>query len=261
MLLACSIENTTMSIGAFKGPDLLFQAELETSWTRTVDEYTILIGSLLAMHKVSPTTINRVIVGSVVRQLTAVLAAAIERVVAVRPLQIGPGVKTGLNIKTDIPSQVGADIVANAVASLGLLQPPLVIIDVGTATTLTLVNQAGELSGVLICPGLRPSVDALAAKTAELPRIALDSPRSLLGRNTNDSMVSGLVHGHAAMIDGLLARIAEQEGTTALQAIATGSLASRILPFCRHEPSIRFEPDLTLQGLRRIHELNERHRI
>ena len=261
MLLACSIENTTLVIGVFNGPDLLFQAELETSRTRTADEYTILIGSLLTMHKVTASDVNRAIVGSVVRQLNAILAVAIERVVAVRPLQIGPGVKTGLNIKTDIPSQVGSDIVANAVASLGLLRPPLVIIDFGTATTLTLVNASGELSGVMICPGLRPSVDALAAQTAELPRIALESPRSLLGRNTNDSMVSGLVHGHAAMIDGLLTRIAEQEGSSALQAIATGSLASRILPFCRHDPAIRFEPDLTLQGLRRIHELNERRRI
>ena len=170
----------------------------------------------------------------------------------------GPGVRTGLDIRTDIASQLGADIVANAVAALSLAPAPLVFVDFGTATTLTGINAGGELCGVLICPGVRTSLDALSGAAAELPRIAVDGPKHLFGKNTVDSMTSGAVFGHAAMVDGLLDRVAAEWGLSELTVLATGSWADRIVPFCSGRHGIRFQPDLTLRGLRRIAEMNAR---
>lgn len=265
MLFACSIENANISIGVFDGDRLVFDAQLATIRERTADEYAILIGGVFAMHQMAPTAIDAAILASVVRPLNTALIGAIARLTAVKPLLVGPGLKTGLNIKTEIPSQLGADIVANAVAALSLARGPLVFIDLGTATTLTGINGKDELCGVLICPGVRSSLDALSAHAAELPAIALENPKVLLGRNTIDSMVSGIIHGQAAMIDGLLARIAadwdlDGSGTQPLTVIATGDLADRIVPFCRGPHRIQLAPGLTLIGLKRIHQLNQRHK-
>jgi len=136
----------------------------------------------------------------------------------------------------------------------------MVFIDFGTATTLTGINAHGELCGVLICPGVRSSLDALSANAAELPKIALENPKSVLGRNTIDSMTGGIIIGHAAMIDGLLDRIAQAWDMARLTVIATGAYAERIIPYCQGNHPIRHEPGLTLQGLRLIHRLNERNK-
>lgn len=264
MLLACMIDNTHVTVGVFDGERLVFDACLSTLRERTDDEYAILVSGLLAMHQVAPAGIDAAILGSVVRPLNAALFRTIERLTGVKPLLVGPGLKTGLNIKTEIPSQLGADIVASAVAARTLSKGPLVFIDFGTATTLTGINAQDELCGVLICPGVRSSLDALSAKAAELPAIALESPRTLLGRNTIDAMASGVVYGHAAMVDGLLDRIAAAWGLggaeSPLAVLATGSLAELVVPHCQGAHSIRIVPGLTLLGLRKIHQLNQRLR-
>lgn len=255
MLFVCNIENTNISIGVMHGDKLLFDARIATACERSVDEYALLIASLLAMHQVPVASIHGAILASVVRPLDVLLSRAIEQLLQVKPLVVGPGVKTGLNIKTDIPSQVGADIVANAVGALTLADSPLVFVDFGTATTLTGINEKGELCGVIICPGVRSSLDALSERAAELPGIALDSPRRLFGKNTIDAMESGVILGHASMVDGLLDRIAAAWNNNDLTILATGGYADIIIPHCRYGDQIRHEPHLAFWGLRKIYGL------
>ena len=258
MLLACNLGNTDLQIGVFDGDALLFSTRLATSRERSADETAILLGSVFALHGVPTSSVDAAVFSSVVRPLNGTLAAAIEILTGAKPLQVGPGVRTGLDIRTDVASQLGADIVANAVAALALAPAPLVFVDFGTATTLTGINGGGELCGVLICPGVRISLDALSEAAAELPRIAVDPPRSLFGKNTVDSMASGAVFGHAAMVDGLLDRIAAEWGLSGPTVFATGAWAERIVPFCGGRHGIRLQPDLTLRGLKRIAEMNVR---
>jgi len=260
MLFACNIDNADITFGVFDDDVLILDSRAATCHEKSVDEYAVLFSSIFAMHQISLSSVDGAIISSVVRPLSATLCQAVEKLMHVKPLLVGPGVKSGLNIKTDIPSQVGADIVANAVAAISLAGSPLVVLDFGTATTLAGINENEELCGVLICPGVRSSLDALSANAAELPSIALDNPRSLLGKNTIDSMVSGIIHGHAAMIDGLLDRIAESWDTMELTAVATGELAEKIVPYCRSSHKIQYQPSLTLLGLKKIYHLNSRHK-
>jgi type III pantothenate kinase len=256
MLFVCNVENTNITVGVMEGVEILFDARIATACERSADEYALLIASLLAMHQVSPAAIHGAILASVVRPLGALLSQATEQLMQIKPLLVGPGVKTGLNIKTDIPSQVGADIVANAVGALTLAESPLVFVDFGTATTLTGINEKGELCGVIICPGVRSSLDALSDQAAELPSIALESPRHLFGKNTIDAMESGVILGHASMVDGLLDRIAGAWNNNDLTIIATGGHADKIIPHCRYKDQIRSEPHLAFWGLRKIYGLN-----
>ncbi len=260
MLFACCMENTLISIGVFRGERLLFHSAVSTDKDRTADEYSIIFRDLLSLHRVPCASIQDAILASVVRPLNETLTQAIGQLFNIKPLLVGPGVKTGLDIKTDMPSQVGADLVANAVGALSLTVPPLVIIDLGTATTLTAINNKGELCGVMICPGVRSSLDALSAKTTELPGIDLYLPRHLLGRNTIDAMLSGVIYGHAAMIDGLLDRITDEWNNKTLMVLATGTFAEKIIPHCRVDHTIRTEPNLTLMGLLRIFQQNDRRK-
>ncbi len=258
MLFACNAKNTNISFGVFDGERLVFDSRIATSCDKSADEYAILLQSIFAMYQVDLPAIDGAVIASVVRPLTVTLCQAVERLMRVKPMLVGPGVKTGLNIKTDIPSQVGADIVANAVAATALADSPMVLLDLGMATTLAGINAAGDLCGVLICPGVRSSLDALSDQASDLPAIALETPRHLLGKNTIESMAGGIIYGHAAMIDGLLDRIAEEWNTDSLTVLATGGYAEQIIPYCRRRTEIRYEPHLALLGLKRIHFLNSR---
>ncbi len=258
MILAVSIENTYISFGVFADDKLIVDARLATRDSKSLDEYAILLSGILSMNNIPVDKIDGAVLASVVRPMNATIRGAIEKLCKVRPLLLGPGIKTGLSIKTDFPSQIGGDIVANAVAAADLMRPPYVVVDIGTATTLTAINIEGELSGVIICPGAASALQALSENAAELPRIAVESPRELLGKNTNDSMASGVVYGHAAMIDGLLQRISRQWGNRSLDIVATGEWAGQILPFSDYKDSLRVEPNLTLSGLHKIYRLNAR---
>jgi len=261
MLFACDIGNTNISFGVFDGDNMLFNSKIATSYEKSIDEYAILISGVFAMYQVALSSVDGAIISSVVRPLNSTISLAVEKMVHIKPLLVGPGVKNGLNIKTEIPSQLGADIVANAVAATFIETCPMVVLDFGTATTFTAINENGELCGVMIYPGVRSSLDALSAHAAELPRISLDKPRVLLGKNTNDSMLSGIVYGNASMVDGLLDRIAEEWGTKELTVIATGGLADIILPYSRSGHKIHVEPNLTLLGLKKVYDVNNRHKI
>lgn len=261
MLLTCNIGNTNINIGLFKQDELLFHANLATTRERSSDEYAILINGLLSMHGISASDIAGIALSSVVRPLNDIILSAVKKLTDIRPLLVGPGVKTGLNIKTDIPSQLGADIVANSVAASEIASVPLVVLALGTATTLTGINVDGELCGVMICPGVSSSVDALSAHAAELPRVALEKPGKLLGKNTIESMVSGVINGHAAMIEGLLQRISEAWSADHLTVVATGEHAEKIIPYIKSEHRIIFEPYLTLIGLKKIYHLSRKRKI
>ena len=251
MLFAVDVGNTSVKFGVF-GPDgrPVLRGKAEAARTRSADEYAVLFGSILALHGHTASELTAGIVGSVVPPLTGTVCAAVERLCGVRPLEVGPGVRTGLNIRVDLQSQLGADIVANAVAAVSLAAPPLLVADFGTATTFTVINRQGGLEGVVICPGLRVSQEALARGGAELPDVPLTPPHRLIGKNTRESMQSGVIYGHAAMTDGLIARLREELGEPGLPVLATGGLAAAVLPCCREQ--LRHLPDLTLLGLYQI---------
>lgn len=261
MLFTCTIENADILIGVFDEDQMIFDAKLATSLDKSVDEYALLISSIFSMHQVALSSIDGAIVASVVRPLNSTIHQAIEKLMHVKPMTVSPGLKTGLNIKTDIPSQVGADIVANAVAAVSLAKFPLVLIDFGTATTLTCISEKGDLCGVLICPGVQTSLNALTAQAAELPGIELGNPGSVLAKNTNDSMNCGFVYGSAAMIDGLLDRISLMWDNMDISVLSTGDLAQKIIPYCQSRYNIQYQPNLALSGLKIIYSLNERRKL
>ena len=248
MLFAADIGNSSISFGVFDdGGRLLLKSKVEAVKARSADEYAVLFRDILSLYRFDSANISGGIVCSVVSPLTGTVCAAIGRLFGIRPMEVGPGVKTGLNIKIDLQAQLGADIVANAVAAAALAEPPLVIVDFGTATTFTVINRQGVLEGVVICPGVRVSLDALAQSGAELPDVSVAPPRRLIGKNTQDSMRAGVLYGHAAMTDGLIDRIRGGLGERQLGVLATGGLADAVLPYCREQAEHR--PDLTLEGL------------
>ncbi|MDN5314868.1 MAG: type pantothenate kinase [Clostridiales bacterium] len=261
MLFACDIGNSTIKLGLFNDDHLVSHASLSSNRNATADEYAIQIMGCFSMFGVLPENINGCIISSVVRPLNPVFAESIKKTLKIEPIFVGPGLRTGLNIRTEIPSQLGADIVANAVASLRNEEPPIVIVAMGTATTLTVINQSAELTGVLICPGIALAQNALSSVAAELPGIALSQPVTLLGRNTIDAMVSGSVLGHAAMINGLIDRIADELSVQNMTIVITGNLSEWVIPYISSDKyKVINDKDLTLNGLRRIYNLSNKKR-
>lgn len=252
MLLAADLGNTNITLGVFREKELVFSARLSSSRSRTADEYAVLLDAVFRMHGVAAGDIHGAVLSSELNPLTPVFSAAVETICRVRPLVVGPGVRTGLDIRVDIPSQVGSDIAVCSVAAMSLQTPPLAVVDMGTATTLTLIDGGGQLTGVMICPGVRSGLEALSFTAAALPDISLEKPRALLGKNTVDSMTSGVIYGAAAMIDGLVERLREELNAEQLPVIATGGLAGTVLPYCRTKA--RYEPELVLLGLRLVWE-------
>lgn len=260
MLLACDIGNTNISIGVFTDDDIVFHSKIATVYDKSADEYAILLKGILSMYGMAAADIDGAVLSSVVRPLNDKIIAAVVKLTRITPLMVGPGVKTGLNIKTDIPSQIGADIVANAVAAAAIADFPIIVVALGTATTLTGINSDGELCGVLICPGVSSSLKALSAHAAELPQVALEKPKGLFGKNTIDAMVSGIVFGNASMIEGLLDRFSAEWDELSLTVVVTGGHADSILPYINSDHKIMHEPNLTLFGLKKIYQLSRRHK-
>lgn len=256
MLFVANIGNTTIQIGVFRRDTLVCTARLSSAGNRSADEYAVTLRALLAMHGVEPGQIRGAVLASVVKPLSPVLAGAVETLFGIRPLFMGPGVRTGLDIKIERPAELGADIAAACVGALARMQPPFVVVGFGDATTLTLIDRSSRLCGVLICPGAFSGAMSLSRLAAELPLISLEEPRGLLGKNTVDSMNNGAVYGTAAMVEGLVDRLRESSGEERLPVIATGPLCGIILPHCRMEASA--VPDLVLLGLKRVYELNTR---
>lgn len=255
MLLAIDIGNTNLVIGCFDGDVLRFKARIATDRTRTSDQYGVEIKNMMEAYGVQVSEIDDCIISSVVPPVFNSVKTGVWKVIGKQPMVVGPGLKTGLNIQVDVPSQVGADRIVIAVAALAEYTAPLILMDMGTATTIEVVEPENRYLGGVIFPGVRVSLDALTSRAAQLPGISLDSPKSVIGKNTVDCMRSGMMYGTAAMIDGLVERIEEELGHRCTL-IATGGMAQFVVPLCKRE--IILEKNLLLKGLNLIYKKNKR---
>ena len=246
MILTIDIGNSTITLGGVQGDEIRFECRINTDRVKTSDTYCIDLKTLFEIYGVELGTIEGVIIASVVPQVLNSVRTAIRKLLGTEPLVVGPGLKTGLNIKLENPGQMGADLVAAGVAALRELKPPRVIIDMGTATTMSVLDPEGAHLGGCVCPGLRISLEALTGRTSLLPGIQLDSPRQAIGRNTADAMRSGIMYGNAAMLDGMIDRFREETGWD-FTVVATGGLAKRVVPLCRHR--IVYDRHLIIKGL------------
>ena len=254
MILAIDVGNTNIVVGCVEGRESLFVERLSTDSGKTAMEYAVLFRSVLYLHDILPDRIEGSILSSVVPLLGTVLTDAMEKILPGKPhLSVGPGLKTGLPIAIDNPAQLGADLVVAAVAALAEHMAPLIVIDMGTATTLSAIDQKGVFRGVSIMPGLRVSMQSLSSSAALLTDIGLSAPKRAIGTNTADSMRSGLMFGAAGMLDGLIDRMQEELGTPCT-VIATGGLARFVIPLCRHE--IVYDDALLLKGLKILYDKN-----
>ena len=246
MILAVHIGNTNITVGAAGKKEILFQARLRTDATKTSDEYAIDLKMLLAINGVNAQEIEGSIIASVVPQVLNPVKAALKKLFGKPILVVGPGIKTGLNIRIDNPAQTGSDLVVGCVAALKLRKPPLIVIGMGTATTMMVLDASGALIGGSISPGIRISLEALTERTALLPGLQLDQPKRTIGRNTIECMRSGILYGTASMLDGMIARMEEELGTEAT-VVATGRIGQYIVPLCK--TPILYDRDLIIKGL------------
>lgn len=254
MLLAIDIGNTNLVIGCFRDDKILFKARIATDRTRTSDQYGVEIKNMLEAYGVDRSDIKDCIISSVVPPVFNSVRTGVIKIIGKQPMVVGPGLKTGLNIHVDVPSQVGSDRIVIAVAALAEYKAPLLLLDLGTATTIEAVEPENVYMGGVIIPGVRVSLDALTSRAAQLPGISLDQPKKVIGKNTVDCMRSGMMYGTAAMIDGLIERMEEELGHRCTL-IATGGLAQFITPLCKRE--IILEKDLLLKGLNIIYQKNK----
>ncbi len=253
MLLAIDIGNTNITLGAFEDASLSFTARLATDTVKTADQYAVEIKNLLSLYELDPDDIEDCIIASVVPAVGKSVSGAVSKLCHIVPLILGPGVKTGLNIKIDNPAQLGADLVAGAVGALDAYTTPCVVIDMGTASTVSVLDKNGTFLGGVIAAGVRLTLKALAENTAQLSSIHIEAPKSVIGANTTECMQSGLVFGTASMLDGLLERIIEELGETPT-VVATGGLSKEIIAHCK--TTIVYDENLLLDGLRVIYEKN-----
>ncbi len=253
MLLTVDIGNTNITLGTYNNRILGFTARLSTDTKKTADEYAIDIKQLLALYDMTPNDIEDCIIASVVPSVAKSVSRAVAKLCQIVPLILGPGIKTGLNIKIDNPAQLGADLVAGAVGAIDTYKMPCVIVDMGTATTLSVLDKDGAFLGGVIAAGVRLTLKALAENTALLPSIPIEAPKTVIGSNTTESMQSGLVLGTASMLDGLLDRIESKLGE-APTVVATGGLSKEIITHCKRQ--IIYNENLLLEGLCAIYEKN-----
>lgn len=246
MILAIDMGNTNIVVGAIDEEKIYFSERITTNHTQTAMEYAIKLKSMMEIYHLKATDFEGAIMSSVVPPLNAPLSSAVNKVFGFRPKLVGAGMKTGLNILMDNPKTVGSDLIVDAVAAIGEHPCPLIIIDMGTATTVSVVDHSGNYIGGIIHPGLRVSLDSLSSNTAQLPSISLDIPEKVIGKNTIDCMRSGAMYGSAGMLDGIIERIELELGEPAT-IIATGGLSRFIVPLCKH--TIIYDESLLLKGL------------
>ena len=253
MILAIDMGNTNIVIGCIDDKKTYFVERMATDQTKTELEYAIGFKTVLELYHIDTDKIVGAIISSVVPQLVNVLIGAVRKIVGFNPYVVGHGLKTGMNILMDNPKSVGSDLIVDAVAADAEYGAPCIIIDIGTATTISVVDKNRNYVGGMILPGVRVSVDSLTNRTAQLPKIALEAPPNCIGKNTVNCMQSGIIYGHAGAIDGLIDRIEEELGYGA-RIIATGGLAQVVVPNCRHD--IILDDELLLKGLKIIYDKN-----
>jgi len=254
MLLAFDIGNTNITLGVWDGVEWLHQWRLRTIHNMTTDEYGIYLKTLLG-DLGDGRTVSDIVMSSVVPPLTTTISSVCREYLHIEPLKITSDTNTGIQIKTDVPSEVGADRIVNAAAAYSLYPGPSVVVDMGTATTFDAVSKSGELLGVVIAPGLAVAADALSKRAAQLAHVPLSAPPSFIGKNTIHAMQSGLIFGYIALIEGMVARIRNEMDCPNAKVIGTGGLISRIADHTSIFDHI--EPWLTLTGLKIIYLRNQ----
>ncbi|WP_152395752.1 type III pantothenate kinase [Paenibacillus guangzhouensis] len=254
MILVIDVGNTNIVLGLYQGRELLHHWRLSTNRSATVDEYGIQIHNLFRMGRVETDAIDGVIISCVVPPIMGTLEHLCETYLGKTPLVVGPGLKTGLNIRYENPREVGADRIVNSVSAIEQYGGPLIVVDFGTATTFDYIDQKGNYLGGAIVPGLGISTEALYQRAAKLPRIDLSKPKSVIGRNTVHSMQAGIIYGYAGQVDGIVERMKAETGENP-KVIATGGLAALIAKESRSIDEINSM--LTLEGLRLIYQRNQ----
>ncbi|MEI6668017.1 MAG: type III pantothenate kinase [Acidobacteriota bacterium] len=260
MLLAIDVGNTNIVLGVFEAAVLRHSWRLATMRERTADEMGLLVSELLERAGIRPSAVAGVVMASVVPPLTASVIEMSERYLGARPLNLEPGVNTGMPVLYDSPAEVGADRIVNSIAAYEaygrVRNTPLIVVDFGTATTFDAVSTQGEYLGGVICPGIQISADALFQRAARLPRIEVRKPARVIGKTTVNSMQSGLFFGYVGMVEGLVRRMRTELGGKAF-CVATGGLADVIAPETDEVEAV--DRDLTLTGLRLVWERNQNH--
>ena len=253
MLLALDIANTNIKIGMFDGDELRATWRISTGVQRMPDEYAVMLLNLLRHHGIDANDIKEGAMSCVVPPLLTTFNELFERYFNIKPLVVGPGVKTGIRIRMDNPREVGADLIANAAAALHLYKPPVIVVALGTATAFATVSRDGDYLGGVIAPGIGISAEALYNRAAALPRFEMVPPPKAIGANTVTAMQSGIIYGYAGLIDGIVGRIQQELGEKAT-VIATGGYAGIIAKETKVINEVN--PDLTLIGIKAIHTMN-----
>lgn len=253
MILAIDIGNTNIVIGCIKGDRILFNERVSTDHKATDLEYAIQLKTIIEIHNLDKNEIEGAVMSSVVPSVTGIVKHAVKKLLDIDTLVVGPGVKTGLRILIDSPARLGSDLVVDAVAGINYYKAPLIVIDMGTATTMSVIDKDNNYIGGMIIPGMRTSLDALVSGAAQLSKIQLKQPENIIGKHTAECMQSGIMNFTASGIDGCIDRIEEALGYKCT-VVATGGLGGLIVPLCKHD--IIYDDDLLLKGLLVIYRKN-----
>lgn len=253
MILAIDMGNTNIVIGCIDNEKIYFVERMSTDHSKTELEYAINFKNVLELYNINIEQIEGVIISSVVPPLLSTIRQAIKKAINKSAMVVGPGIKTGLNILMDNPAQVGSDMIVSAIAALNEYKPPIIFVDMGTATTLTVIDKMGNYIGGAILPGVTTSLNALVSNAAQLSKTSIEAPKRIIGKNTLECMKSGIVMGSAACIDGMIERMEEELGEKAVL-LATGGIASCIIPHCKRK--IIIDDALLLKGLKIIYDKN-----
>ncbi|OIJ17529.1 pantothenate kinase [Anaerobacillus alkalilacustris] len=253
MLLVLDVGNTNIVLGVYDGDTLKYHWRIGTDRHKTEDEYGMMVKQLFSYEGLTTRDINGIIISSVVPPIMYALEQMCKKYFSVTPKVIGPGIKTGLNIKYDNPKEVGADRIVNAVAAIELYGSPLIVIDFGTATTYCYINEEKQYMGGAIAPGISISTEALYTRASKLPRIEIVKPKDIVGKNTVSAMQAGILYGYVGQVEGIVNRIKQQSKGNP-QVIATGGLASLIANESAMIDVV--DPFLTLKGLKLIYQKN-----
>ncbi len=256
MLLTIDIGNTNITMGVYNKDELIFVSRLATDRSRTPDQYAVEFKQIFSLYNTPLNSFGGAAISSVVPELSATMSEAVKKITGCKPMILGPGIKTGMNILIDNPAQLGADLLAGCVGAAALYPLPCLVIDLGTASKISVVDKNGNFCGCTISPGIGISLDALSARTSQLPNISLKTPARAIGKNTIDSMQSGTVFGYAAMIDGLCEKLEEELGDKVMSTVATGGLAKDLVKSCKRD--IIYNGDLILYGLKVLYEKNRK---
>lgn len=256
MLLTIDIGNTNITMGAYENNELKFVSRLATNRAITADQYAVDFKQIFSLYDVPVSKFSGAAVSSVVPELSTAICDAVTKLTGCKPMLLGPGLKTGMNILIDNPAQLGADLLAGCVGAAALYPLPCLVIDLGTASKISVIDKNGSFCGCTIAPGIGISLEALSAKTSQLPSISLKTPARAIGKNTVDSMQSGTVFGFAAMIDGVCEKLEEELGEKVPSTVATGGLAKDLIKSCKRD--IIYNGDLVLYGLKVLYEKNRK---